>query len=171
MVVAILHRSKDGRSGYWGAFAGIVQRSDLTLRVTASETDIAHLVHSVGRAGVLHFQKARTRPVGYADIIVDKNVDKMFDGSVMAWEAHKNGRVDVRQGRGVKGEARIQGAAAREGVAVDVVARRIEAQIPMRRLGEPAEFGALAAFLASDRASYITAQSIAIDGGWIRSLL
>lgn len=61
--------------------------------------------------------------------------------------------------------------AAREGVAVDVVAKRIEAQIPMRRLGEPPEFGALAAFLASEKASYITAQSIAVDGGWIRSLL
>jgi len=46
-----------------------------------------------------------------------------------------------------------------------------EHQIPMGRLGEPHEFAALAAFLASERASYITAQSIAVDGGWIRSLL
>lgn len=48
---------------------------------------------------------------------------------------------------------------------------RWEDQIPMGRLGEPRELAALAAFLASDRASYITAQSIAVDGGWIRSLL
>lgn len=46
-----------------------------------------------------------------------------------------------------------------------------EGQIPMGRLGEPRELAALAAFLASDRASYITAQSVAVDGGWIRSLL
>jgi 3-oxoacyl-[acyl-carrier protein] reductase len=46
-----------------------------------------------------------------------------------------------------------------------------EKQIPMGRLGEPREFAALAAFLASERASYITAQSIAVDGGWIRALL
>lgn len=46
-----------------------------------------------------------------------------------------------------------------------------EQQIPMGRVGEPEEFAALAAFLASARASYITAQSIAVDGGWIRSLL
>ncbi len=46
-----------------------------------------------------------------------------------------------------------------------------EQQIPMGRVGEPAEFAALAAFLASERASYVTAQSIAVDGGWIRSLL
>jgi len=61
--------------------------------------------------------------------------------------------------------------AAREGVTVDDVSRRIEAQIPMRRLGEPDEFAALAAFLASEQAAYITGQSIAVDGGWIRSLL
>ena len=61
--------------------------------------------------------------------------------------------------------------AAREGVTVADVARRIEAQIPMRRLGEPEEFAALAAFLASEQAAYITGQSIVVDGGWIRSLL
>lgn len=48
---------------------------------------------------------------------------------------------------------------------------RWEAEIPMRRLGEPREFAAVAAFLASDRASYVTGQSIVIDGGWIRGLL
>lgn len=58
----------------------------------------------------------------------------------------------------------------REGVSVEDVQSRIESQIPMGRMGEPAEFAALAAFLASERASYITAQSIAVDGGWIRGL-
>ena len=47
---------------------------------------------------------------------------------------------------------------------------RFEREIPMKRLGEPLEFAALAAFLASERASYITGQSIAVDGGWIRGL-
>jgi len=61
--------------------------------------------------------------------------------------------------------------AKREGISVAEVEQRVNAQIPMRRVGQPREFGALAAFLASERASYITAQSIAVDGGWIRSLL
>lgn len=61
--------------------------------------------------------------------------------------------------------------AAREGLAIEAVQERIERQIPMRRLGEPREFAALAAFLASDRAGYITGQSIAVDGGWIRGLV
>ncbi|MDB4912711.1 MAG: Polyketide synthase/Fatty acid synthase [Gemmatimonadetes bacterium] len=46
-----------------------------------------------------------------------------------------------------------------------------EGQIPMARLGEPAEFAAMVAFLASERASYTTGASIPVDGGWIRSLL
>ncbi|GAC1647654.1 MAG: SDR family oxidoreductase [Gemmatimonadaceae bacterium] len=46
-----------------------------------------------------------------------------------------------------------------------------ERQIPMGRLGEPREFAAMVAFLASDRASYTTGASIPVDGGWIRSLV
>ena len=45
-----------------------------------------------------------------------------------------------------------------------------EQQIPMGRLGVPREFAALVAFLASERASYITGTSIPVDGGWIRSI-
>ncbi len=45
------------------------------------------------------------------------------------------------------------------------------AAIPTGRVGEPREFGAVAAFLASERASYITGQSIAVDGGLVRSLI
>jgi 3-oxoacyl-[acyl-carrier protein] reductase len=41
----------------------------------------------------------------------------------------------------------------------------------MGRIGEPREFAALAAFLASERASFITGTSITVDGGWTRSLL
>lgn len=60
--------------------------------------------------------------------------------------------------------------AEREGIAVEAVQARTEAQIPMGRIGEPREFGATAAFLVSERASYITGQSVAVDGGWIRGL-
>jgi 3-oxoacyl-[acyl-carrier protein] reductase len=58
----------------------------------------------------------------------------------------------------------------REGITPEAVLARIEQQVPMGRMGEPREFAALAAFLASERASYITGQSIAVDGGWIRGL-
>jgi 3-oxoacyl-[acyl-carrier protein] reductase len=64
-----------------------------------------------------------------------------------------------------------QATARAEAVAPAAVVARWEAQIPMGRIGEPRELAALAAFLASDRAAYITGQSIAVDGGWIRGLL
>jgi 3-oxoacyl-[acyl-carrier protein] reductase len=62
-------------------------------------------------------------------------------------------------------------AAERDGTAIDESLRKWEHEIPMRRLGEPREFAALAAFLASERASYITGTSITVDGGWTKGLL
>lgn len=62
-------------------------------------------------------------------------------------------------------------AAKRDGITPEAALGRWESEIPMGRLGDPREFAAAAAFLASGRASYITGQSIAVDGGWIRSLL
>ena len=59
---------------------------------------------------------------------------------------------------------------ASSGGRVEDIYRQWEAEIPMGRIAEPREFAALAAFLASDRAGYITGQSIAVDGGWIKGL-
>jgi len=44
------------------------------------------------------------------------------------------------------------------------------ADVPAGRLAEPEELGALAAFLASARAGYITGQAIACDGGYVRGI-
>jgi 3-oxoacyl-[acyl-carrier protein] reductase len=41
--------------------------------------------------------------------------------------------------------------------------------IPAQRFGTAEEFASLVAFMASDRAGYITGQTIACDGGWLRS--
>jgi 3-oxoacyl-[acyl-carrier protein] reductase len=61
--------------------------------------------------------------------------------------------------------------AALQGTTADDVRAVWERQIPMARLGDAREFAAMVAFLASERASYTTGASIAVDGGWIRSLL
>lgn len=45
----------------------------------------------------------------------------------------------------------------------------IEATIPMRRIGDPAEFGRVAAFALSPAASYLTGVTLPIDGGQLRS--
>ena len=62
-------------------------------------------------------------------------------------------------------------AADRSGLMLEEAYARWESQIPMGRIGSPDEFAALVAFLASERASYITGVSIPVDGGAIRSLL
>jgi 3-oxoacyl-[acyl-carrier protein] reductase len=47
---------------------------------------------------------------------------------------------------------------------------QLAAQIPARRLGRSQDFAAVAAFLASDQAGYITGQAIACDGGLLQSI-
>lgn len=42
-----------------------------------------------------------------------------------------------------------------------------EAQIPLRRAGEPADIAHMAIFLASDAASYCTGSTFFVDGGWM----
>ena len=44
------------------------------------------------------------------------------------------------------------------------------AEIPAGRLGEPREFAAAAAFLVSERASYVTGAALPVDGGWLRGM-
>jgi 3-oxoacyl-[acyl-carrier protein] reductase len=68
-------------------------------------------------------------------------------------------------------EQLARSAAERQNITVDEARSTWENQIPMRRLGRPEEFAALAAFLVSERAGYITGTSIPVDGGWTRSLL
>jgi 3-oxoacyl-[acyl-carrier protein] reductase len=52
----------------------------------------------------------------------------------------------------------------------DEVRARLSERIPLRRYGEPEEFGRAAAFLLSPAASYITGAMIPVDGGAISSI-
>lgn len=48
--------------------------------------------------------------------------------------------------------------------------KKLEAEIPMKRLGSPEEFGQSVAFLASVGAGYITGVSLKVDGGFAKGL-
>ena len=52
--------------------------------------------------------------------------------------------------------------------ALNLSDERVKQMVPAGRLANPAELADLAAFLASPRAGYITAQSIAVDGGVLK---
>jgi 3-oxoacyl-[acyl-carrier protein] reductase len=52
----------------------------------------------------------------------------------------------------------------------DKVFEAMKAQVPMKRIGNPEEFGYLASFLSSDKSSYITGANIPIDGGLLKSI-
>jgi 3-oxoacyl-[acyl-carrier protein] reductase len=60
--------------------------------------------------------------------------------------------------------------AARENVSLEDFAQRAARNIPVGRMGTAAEFGAMAAFLASPLAGYITGSMIRLDGGSVRGI-
>ncbi len=60
--------------------------------------------------------------------------------------------------------------AQKEGVDRAEIEERWARQAPLRRIGQPEEFANMVVFLASERASYITGVSIAVDGGIVKGL-
>lgn len=60
---------------------------------------------------------------------------------------------------------RIRQMAASGGGDVDEALKRSAASSPLRRFGDPSEFGAACAFLCSRQAGYITGQTLGVDGG------
>lgn len=57
------------------------------------------------------------------------------------------------------------------GINISRVAQESQAEIPIGRYGTPDEFGAVAAFLASEHASYVTGTAIPIDGGLSHAII
>lgn len=53
----------------------------------------------------------------------------------------------------------------------DPAIQQVTSEIPLGRFAKPKEFAAAVCFLASERASYITGVSLAVDGGWIKNIL
>jgi 3-oxoacyl-[acyl-carrier protein] reductase len=60
--------------------------------------------------------------------------------------------------------------AEKTGASIEAVQEASRNEIPAGRYGNPEEFAAVAVFLASSQASYVTGSSIRVDGGMIRGL-
>lgn len=75
------------------------------------------------------------------------------------------GRIDTDRVRGMD-----QAVSEKTGKPLADVQARAASQIPAGRYGDADEFAALAVFLASARASYVTGQCIGVDGGLVKSV-
>jgi 3-oxoacyl-[acyl-carrier protein] reductase len=109
------------------------------------------LLSNVYRAGVVGLAKTLSRQVA-ADGITINNVAPSYTRTERIAEIF---------------EAR----AAEQGGTVEDVMAAAAAGYPMGRMAEPEELAALVAFLASERASYISGTTIQVDGAFYRGLL
>ena len=61
--------------------------------------------------------------------------------------------------------------AEKQGTTPEEIIRKWESQMALGRMGKPEEVAALIAFLASERAGFITGDSIQIDGGYYKGVM
>ncbi|MFN7947949.1 MAG: SDR family oxidoreductase [Blastocatellia bacterium] len=108
-------------------------------------------ISSTLRAGLSGLTKTMASQVGPDNI----TVNAVLMGHFMTDRQYHIADVRVKE-RGITYEQYFEEAAA---------------QIPLRRIGDPRELGEVVAFLASERASYVTGTSILVDGGLYRGTM
>jgi 3-oxoacyl-[acyl-carrier protein] reductase len=136
------------------ALPGMLERKWGRLMVVTSLSALEPIpgliLSSASRAGVLGLVKGLSDETAPHGVTVNALCPGMFDTQRVA---------KLTKARAASASTSIE----------EERARAIRA-IPAGRYGGPAEFGALAAFLASDRAGFVTGQAIRIDGGQGRAI-
>ncbi len=113
---------------------------------------IANLILSnVIRAGVVGLTKSLSNDLARYNILVNS----VAPGYIMTERV----------------ENLVKANAKKEGISQDEILSRLTANTALSRVGNPSEIGAVVAFLASERASYITGQTILVDGGMFKGLM
>ncbi|MBT8364123.1 MAG: SDR family oxidoreductase [Deltaproteobacteria bacterium] len=109
------------------------------------------LLSNMARAGLTGFLKTIATELASCGI----TVNALLPGT------HKTSRIDQM----------VQDRATREDKPPEEVYQEMIEANPSRTIGDPSDFGAAAAFLASAQARYITGQNLLVDGGNYRGLL
>jgi 3-oxoacyl-[acyl-carrier protein] reductase len=123
----------------------------LSISSTSVVSPIANLALSnLGRAALAGYLKTLASEVAAQGITVNSLLP---------------GRIATPRARQIN-----EAAAAQSGIPFADVEQSSTGEIPAGRYGEPDEFGAVAAFLCSARASYVTGAALRCDGGLVPTL-
>jgi len=140
LVYAFLHKMKEQR---WG-------RIIASTSITVKQPIPALALSNVSRAGVIGFIKSLSVDLGPFGV----TANALAPGYILTERVEQILDSQVKSQGGTREEA----------------LKALVQQIPAGRAGTPAEFGALAAFLASEQAAYINGETVLIDGGMYRGL-
>lgn len=105
---------------------------------------ISSVVGQMGNAGQANYAASKAGLIGFCKALAREVAPRQVTVNVVA-----PGMIDTDMTRAIAEGARTEWAA----------------QIPLGRLGTPADVAAAVGFLASDEASYITGQVLAVNGG------
>ena len=143
--IALVRRVLDGMVER--EFGRIVNITSASVKTPLAGLDVS----SGARAGLTGFLAGIAREVAHANVTINFLLPGSFDTA------------RLQSGQEAASQA--------SGTPIDEVRAAAAAGIPARRFGQPEEFGAACAFLASAQAGYITGQSLLIDGGAYRGIL
>ena len=105
---------------------------------------ISSVVGQMGNAGQANYAASKAGLIGFCKSLAREVASRQVTVNVVA-----PGFVETDMTRAIAEQAKAQ----------------LTAQIPLGRIGTPAEIAAAVGFLASDEASYITGQVLAVNGG------
>ncbi|WP_422081660.1 SDR family oxidoreductase [Ulvibacterium sp.] len=134
---------KQMQQNQWGR---IINVASVSVREPLSYLALSNSI----RAAVVTWAKSLATDAGAAHITVNNILTGYFDTDRIA-------QLNAKK-------------AEQLGVSTAEVRSEMESRVPLGRIGKPEEYGYLVAFLASDKAAYITGTSIPIDGGLLKSL-